>query len=116
ELEATIGKPLKRQADLQAAIRRICDHGARNVVVTAGSAPTVAFDGNHFWRIDSPRVKAVNPIGSGDAFTAGLAWRLSRGDTLAEACCWGAACGAANALTLMAGELNLRDVRRLASQ
>ena len=57
-----------------------------------------------------------NPIGSGDAFTAGLVWRLLRGDDLGEACRWGAAAGAANALTLMAGEVNKEAVECLASE
>ena len=54
-----------------------------------------------------PRVRVVNPIGSGDAFTAGLVSRLVRGDDLGEACRWGTAVGAANALTPMAGESKL---------
>jgi tagatose 6-phosphate kinase len=58
----------------------------------------------------------VNPIGSGDAFAAGLLWRLLRGEDLGEACRWAAAAGAANALTLMAGEVHGDDVERLAGQ
>jgi fructose-1-phosphate kinase PfkB-like protein len=58
----------------------------------------------------------VNPIGSGDAFTAGLIWRLVRGDDLGEACRWGSAAGTANALTAMAGEVNRADVDRLAPE
>jgi len=56
---------------------------------------------------------AVNAIGSGDAFAAGMVWRLLRGDNLAEACRWGSAAGAANALTLMAGEVDRAQVERL---
>jgi sugar/nucleoside kinase (ribokinase family) len=59
-------------------------------------------------------VKAVNPIGSGDAFTAALVWRLLRGEGLGEACRWAAAAGAANALTLMPGEVEGAEVERLA--
>ena len=60
-----------------------------------------------------PRIKPVNPIGSGDAFTAGLVSRLVRGDDLGEACRWGTAAGTANALTPMPGEVNQDDVERL---
>jgi tagatose 6-phosphate kinase len=116
ELEATLGRSLDDERDLKIAIRQLCNRGARNVVVTDGSRPAVAFDGKDFWQIHPPRVKAVNPIGSGDSFTAGLVWRLQKGDSFAEACRWAAACGAANALTLMAGELKVRDVWRLAKE
>jgi tagatose 6-phosphate kinase len=113
ELAATVGKPLKDGSAVIAAVREVHDYGAKQVVVTAGKDPTLAFDGRTFWNIFSPPITAINPIGSGDAFTAGLVWRLCRGDNLGEACRWAAAAGAANALTLLAGEINPPDVDRL---
>jgi tagatose 6-phosphate kinase len=94
-------------------MRSLHERGAQNVVVTAGKEPTIAFDGKSFWRIVGPDIRAVNPIGSGDAFTAGLAFRLVQGDDLGEACRWGSAAGAANALTLMAGEAEVKQIERL---
>jgi tagatose 6-phosphate kinase len=114
ELAATLGRDLKDEAGTMRAMRELHERGARRVVVTAGKDPALAFDGQHFWRIGVPRVTVVNPIGSGDAFTAGLVWRLVRGDDLGEACRWGSAAGAANALTPMPGELSREDVERLA--
>jgi fructose-1-phosphate kinase PfkB-like protein len=81
--------------------------------VTAGNKPTLAFDGQQCWRIIPPAVKTVNPIGSGDAFTACLTWRLLQSDCLGEACRWASAAGAANALTPMAGEIEPKVVKRL---
>lgn len=114
ELAATVGRELKAGADVMKAMRELCERGAQRVVVTADKEPILAFDGKNFWRVAGPRIKAVNPIGSGDAFAAGLVSRLMRGDDLGEACRWGAAAGAANALTLMPGEINRLDVNRLA--
>ena len=37
------------------------DGGAQRVVITAGKEPTLAFDGQNWWRVRSPRVSAVNP-------------------------------------------------------
>jgi tagatose 6-phosphate kinase len=116
ELAATLGHALEDEAALISGMRELAERGAQRVVVTAGSAATLAFDGRSCWRIQVPQVKAVNPIGSGDAFTAGLVWRLQRGEELGEACRWAAAAGAANALTLMPGEVRLDDVERLAKQ
>jgi tagatose 6-phosphate kinase len=113
ELAATIGRSLKSEAGVMRAMRELHERGAQRVIVSAGREPALAFDGNIFWRVISPRIRAVNPIGSGDAFTAGVVWRLLRGDDLGEACRWGAAAGAANALTPMPGELNRKDVERL---
>ncbi len=116
ELAATVGRALNDEPAVRLAMREFCDRGAQRIVVTAGKAPTLAFDGASFWRMVGPQIAAVNPIGSGDAFTAGLVARLVRGDDLGEACRWASAAGAANALTSMAGEVNREDVERLARE
>ena len=116
ELAATVGRELKDEADVMSGMRELCERGAQRVVVTAGREPSLAFDGQSFWRIEAPRIKATNPIGSGDAFAAGLVWRLLRGEDLGEACRWASAAGAANALTMLAGEVNRNDVERLVKE
>lgn len=113
ELAATVGHELTSERDVIMAMRELHERGAQRVIVTAGKEPALAFDGDKFWRVRAPRIEALNPIGSGDAFTAGLVWRLLRGDDLGEACRWASATGAANALTLMAGEVRRKDVQRL---
>jgi tagatose 6-phosphate kinase len=116
ELAASVGRPLTSQAAIVSAMRELRELGAERVVITAGKEPTLAFDGQTVWRIQAPHVTAVNPIGSGDAFAAALVWRLLRGDDLGEACRWASAAGAANALTLMPGELDPEEVARLAKR
>jgi len=116
ELGATVGRRLEDEAAVMAAIRELCERGAQRVVVTAGKEPGLAFDRRTFWKLRAPKVTVVNPIGSGDAFTASLVWRLLRGDDLGEASRWGTAAGTANALTLMPGEVNLADVERLVNE
>ena len=116
ELEMTVGRKLANESEVMAAMRELCDQGALRVIVTSGKEPTLAFNGSQFWRIHAPKIPTVNPIGSGDAFAAGLVWRLLRGADLGEACRWACATGAANALTLMAGEVRRKDVQRLAAE
>jgi tagatose 6-phosphate kinase len=113
ELAATLGYELPDEQALLNGMRALYERGAARVIVTAGAHPTLAFDGRKCWRVEAPRINTVNPIGSGDSFTAGVTSRLIRGDDLGEACRWGCAAGTANALTLMAGELNRADVQRL---
>jgi 1-phosphofructokinase family hexose kinase len=116
ELEATTGQRVRTERDLKRAVCALAERGAKNIVITAGSEAAVAFDGYDFWRVTSPHIRAVNPIGSGDAFTAGLAAWLTKGFPFAEACRWAAACGAANALTIMAGEVDAKVVKRLSEK
>ncbi len=116
ELAATVGRELPDEEAILQAARELVERGAQRVVITAGKAPILAFDGRQPWRIATPRLEPVNPIGSGDAFTAGLVWRLLRGDDLGEACRWASAAGAANALHPLAGEARRDDVERLAQE
>ncbi len=116
ELAATVGRELRDESEVITAMRDLIQRGAQRVIVTAGKEPALADDGTHVWRIRAPRIQAVNPIGSGDAFTAALTWRLVQGENLGDACRWAAAAGAANALTLMAGELDRTKVEELATQ
>ena len=116
ELAATVGGELTDPDSVMRAMRELHTQGGERVVITDGSNPTLAFDGKRFWRVLPPEIQPLNPIGSGDAFTAALVWRLVRGDDLGECCRWGAAAGAANALTLMPGDLDPAEVNRLAAQ
>jgi tagatose 6-phosphate kinase len=113
ELAAATGRTLTDDAAVFSAMRELQARGAQAVIITAGQAPALVSDGQSHWRIAPPVITAVNPIGSGDAFTAALVASLVRGDDLAEACRRAAAAGAANALTLMAGEVDPGEVTRL---
>lgn len=114
ELGRTVGRALSETKDLIGAMRELQERGAQRVVVTAGGESTYAIDSRRLWRITGPSIHVANPIGSGDAFAAGLARQLVRGDDLGEACRWATAAGCANAMTLLAGELDPSEVERLA--
>lgn len=116
ELAATVQRDLSRDAQVIEAMKEIRKRGAVRVVITAGKLPTLALAEDQLWRIHSPEVQVVNPIGSGDAFTAALVWRLGQQDDLGQACRWAAAAGAANALSVMPGELDRRELERLQDQ
>lgn len=70
--------------------------GPRSVVITLGAAGAlVAERAGARVRVPSVRVDAVDTTGAGDAFTAALAWRLGRGESLPEAAGYAARVGAA---------------------
>ena len=116
ELAATVGRPLATESQVIDAMSDVRQRGAARVVVTAGKAPALALDSKSVWRVQTPQINPVNPIGSGDAFTAGLVWRLMQGTNLGEACRWAAAAGAANALSPLPGEVSRTDVEKLAAE
>ncbi|WP_214412225.1 ribokinase [Sphaerisporangium fuscum] len=69
--------------------------GPRSVVITLGANGALVAGPDGVTTVPSPRVEAVDTTGAGDAFTGALAWRLARGDTLAEAAAFAARVGAA---------------------
>ena len=110
EVEATVGRKLSTDADLLVATRELLAAGAVWAVVTEGSAGAIVCDRQNAWRIHVPKVEVINPIGSGDAFAAGLAAGLARGADVPEASLLATACALANTLTPHAGFVNKSDV------
>ena len=115
ELSATVGRPLDTDDELRDAIRGHRPAGGA-VVVTLGADGALAGDGNGSWRVRVPRVPARSAVGSGDSFSAGFIIGLVRGDSLHDACALGAACGAANAMTDLAGHVSAADVERIRTE
>jgi len=113
ELSATVDQTIESNDELRGAIRSIIEMGASWAVVTNGAQETIVSDGPSFWSIETPKIKAVNPIGSGDSFAAGVAVALMEGKDVPEACLFGVACGAANAMTDLAGHVDPDDVQQL---
>lgn len=116
ELEQLLGMPLIDQRDTIRAARKLLTAGVGLVLASMGEEGAVAVTVEGAWIGHVPPVKAVNAVGSGDAMVAaiaiGLAERLSIEDALALA----VAAGAANCLTLGAGQLRAIDVEALRSQ
>jgi tagatose 6-phosphate kinase len=112
ELAETVGDPLRTDAAFKKAMRQVCPAGGA-ICITMGKHGAAAFDGKSYWRISTPAVRAINPIGSGDAFAAGLAAVLEKGGSFADGCKLGSACGAANALTKRAGVAESSVVQEL---
>jgi tagatose 6-phosphate kinase len=113
ELAATVRHPLETDEALKLAMREVAPQKGGSVIVTMGKDGAVAWDGQRYWRIPTPRIEAVNPIGSGDAFAAGLAVAAEQKVDSVEAYALASACGAANALTSRAGVVAPREVERL---
>ncbi|MBC8108523.1 MAG: 1-phosphofructokinase family hexose kinase [Anaerolineae bacterium] len=114
ELGATFDRLIESEESLRDAMKRVVELGAAWVVVTDGARDTIVSDGNEFWRIATPAVKVINPIGSGDSFAAGLAAGLRREMNVPDACALGVVCAAANAMTSHAGHVNKEDITALA--
>lgn len=98
ELEALTGRKITRQEDAVDEIENFHAAGIDLVAISLGAnGSIVGYQGN-FYRVAVPKIKAVNPVGSGDAYVAGMAAAVRRGYAIEEAIKYAAACGTANAL------------------
>jgi fructose-1-phosphate kinase PfkB-like protein len=78
-------------------MRSINARGARWVVVTQGPGPVWATSAERTYRLHPlPADEIVNPIGSGDAMAAAIAWAIRAGRPMIEAVQLGMAAAADN--------------------
>lgn len=83
-----------REKSLPANCRKISELGVKAIVVTGGAKGALLFEGGQMKAIPAFRVKSVATVGAGDAFCAGLVYRLSLGASLPEAARFASALGA----------------------
>lgn len=116
ELAQTVGYPVDSDDALRSAMQKMVEMGTQWIAVTLGKEGAMASNGQAFWRVHSPVIRAVSAVGSGDSFAGGLAAGIAEGQDVPQACALASACGTANALTTRAGHVNLPDVKSLLSQ
>ena len=111
EFEDTVGSKLTTESELRSAMERAAPQGGA-LVVTLGVDGAIAHEVGRFWRVRVPPVKVISAVGSGDAFSAGLASGRHRREKLdpGQALALAAACGAANAMTSDSGWVRPTDL------
>lgn len=67
---------------------------AKNVAIKLGERGSFVYDGTYTYMLAAYEVRAVDPTGAGDAFTAALAARLVKGDSIRDAARYANAAGA----------------------
>jgi tagatose 6-phosphate kinase len=110
ELEQTLGRDLTGEQDIIEAAGELRSEGAQNVLVTLGADGAIAVNDDGVWRVTHPPAQG-NPIGAGDAFSAGLALALIDKKPFDEALRQGAACALASLRAPTAGALDPEDVQ-----
>ncbi|MDR2069283.1 MAG: PfkB family carbohydrate kinase [Spirochaetaceae bacterium] len=93
------------KAGIREICRELCEKYQCRIVLTRGAKAVWLAEGDRFSESVFEPVKPVNPIGSGDAFTAGLAAALGDGAALEEAAAQGIRCGKLNTGFLKVGTI-----------
>ncbi len=103
-------------AAIAAAGNVLLKRGAAQVIITLGADGALAMSAEGCWRAVAPPVAMISSVGSGDSLTAGLATALLRGEPLPQALALGVACGSANTLTPLPGQIEPAQVEALRRQ
>ena len=114
ELEATLHETLDTDKKILRGMRDLAGMGAQNVFVTQGGKTAYLLTPEGAWHFTPPEIRSrVNPIGSGDCTTAGIAHALMRGERFVDAIRFGLACGSANVESLTPADLDPKRVAGL---
>ncbi len=116
ELAQTVGHLLDNDDEVLDAMRSLNRRGAQWVVTTQGSRPVWITSASNTYRLHCrPVDNVVNPLGSGDAMAAAIAWAIRDGRSIVDAVRLGIAAAAENVRRLETGRLDPTVVQRLAA-
>lgn len=113
EIEALTGRRITTEAETAAEVRRFLEQGISLAVVSLGAQGSIAGYEGRLYRVTVPKIEAVNPVGSGDSYVAGIAAGLARGLAVEDVLKLAAACGTANAMEPESGFVRRAVVEEL---
>lgn len=116
ELAALIGKPIETEADVLNSVKELSKTGIPFIVVSLGKDGALGYADGRAFLVKPPKVKAVNPVGSGDSMIAGLAYGLDKGLSPEESLVYGAVFGTLNATEERTGYVSFEQVEPFKKQ
>ncbi len=116
EAKSLLGAQQNDSLDFVQAARDILEKYKTNVLLSMGAKGAIAACAEEIFMVQSPTVKAISAVGSGDCMLAGLTHGVLHGLSLEESIASAVAAGAANTLVIGAGRFGLGDFERLRDQ
>lgn len=113
EIESLTGRKVQNDKDVIREIKELQVKGIELVVVSLGSKGAMAGYKGKIYKVTPPKVNALNPVGSGDSFVAGIAVAMKRGYSIEEVLRYASACGTANAMEKETGSVKREVVESL---
>lgn len=110
ELADLLGEKVTDDVQIISALQSQMFSGIPWVVVTTGATGAFVKHNEEIYRVSTPKVDAVNPVGSGDSVIAGFAAGLSHGLTDCELMEYGLTMGVLNAMEATTGSIDLENI------
>jgi len=113
EIEALTGRKIVTIEDAIKEIKKFQSSGIKFIAISLGAEGSIAGYEGRFYRVKVPKVQVVNPVGSGDAYVAGIAIAIQRGYNIVDTLKFAAACGTSNAVEKETGVVTEEGVNYL---
>jgi tagatose 6-phosphate kinase len=113
EIEMLTGHKIASVEDAVPQIKEFLQKGIQFPIISLGENGSIAGYAGKVYQVTSPQLKAVNAVGSGDAYVAGIATGLQRKYDIIEVLRLASACGAANVLEKESGFVDDQKVKNL---
>ena len=106
---------LKEDFDIKASLKNDINQ-VDNVIVSLSADGAIVKSSDRLYKVDIPKIKVVNPVGSGDSSVAGLAYGIDNEMSFEDALKLSNACGMSNAMNQKTGYIDLEVVKDLQQQ
>lgn len=116
EIEALTARKILSPEDARREVQAFMQQGIPLVAVSLGAEGSMVGFQNKIYQTRLPKVKVVNPVGSGDSYVAGMAVAITRGYGVEAAIKFASACGTANAMEKESGFVQKAVVKGLVDQ
>lgn len=113
ELEALTGRKIIDMQDAIDEVKKFMVNGIQLVVISLGAKGSIVGYEDKVYKVNLPKVEAINPVGSGDAYVAGMAVAAVRNYSIEQAIKFASACGTANAVEKESGFVQKAMVEEL---
>lgn len=115
EIEAIRNSVINNIEDAIKEIKSFQQMGIILPIISLGKNGSVIGYEDKIYHAIPPKYKAINAVGSGDAFVAGIAIGLKRCYSIIDLIKLGSACGTANVLEAESGYVSLENVKKIFS-
>lgn len=115
EAEKALGLKIENEVNYSSINRQLAEMGAQNIALTLGEKGIVWLKGQSESTILAipPKVEVISTVGCGDATVAGFAVAERRNLSKEQSLRLATACGAANCLAALPGQISRQDVEQL---
>ncbi len=113
EIESSLNISLKSEQEKIEFLKSVYEKGVKQIFLTDGKNPVYASNFGFIYKVNISEIPAKDSTGSGDAFTAGIAYSMHNALTFEETLKFSTALGILNSQTFDVCKVNLEDVKKL---